>query len=459
MYASLAALARGLRCNVVAGARLAAFLPVRRHDFRVSPADFAVLAAFVGLVALAAGIARGGWPGVVNVAALPLFLAEVPLVLGACVLAAGFLGRRELVLALATALFAIDPAFAVAGTAIALALDAVPAAGMAIGYAFLAWGLAAGLRAVAVLAGPPRDARRLAAMGVIAALFAAFVWIVPRAELWVRYDPAAERAAAAAPSIADEQFFHRQQTLLEEALAQLAPERPGVEDLYFLGVAPYASHDVFAREVAAVRRLFDERFGTVGRSIALVNSPDTLNDTPIATATNLRAALERIGRSMNPAEDVLFLFITTHGDERHELAFELPPLALQQLTPTALARMLADSGVKWKVLVVSACYSGGFVEPLKDANTLVITAADAKSTSFGCASGRDFTYFGRAYFGEALGRTFSFTDAFESARTIVGEQERSERLAPSSPQIFVGNAVPDKLRSIERRLALPQMGP
>jgi hypothetical protein len=108
------------------------------------------------------------------------------------------------------------------------------------------------------------------------------------------------------------------------------------------------------------------------------------------------------------------------------------------------------------VLVVSACYSGGFLEPLKDANTVVITAADAKSTSFGCAAGRDFTYFGRAYFGEALGRTFSFTEAFETARASVGEQERAERLSPSSPQIFIGNAVRDKLASIERRLAMPR---
>jgi hypothetical protein len=157
---------------------------------------------------------------------------------------------------------------------------------------------------------------------------------------------------------------------------------------------------------------------------------------------------------MNPEEDVLFLFITSHGDRRHSLAFELPPLELAQLTPTALARMLVDSGIKWKVLVVSACYSGGFVEPLKDANTVVITAADDRSSSFGCAAGRDFTYFGRAYFNDALAATFSFTEAFESARRAVTEQERAERLSPSSPQIFVGNAIRGKLVSLERRLAM-----
>jgi len=456
MKSSPAVLAHGLRCNVVAGARLAAFLPVRPLDFRVSPADFAVLVAFVGAVAFAASFVRGGWPGYLNTAAVPLFLAEVPLVLAACVVVAAIVGRRELVLGLGTALFALDPVFAAASLALGFALDALPlGAGVPAGFVFLGWGLAATMRALLVFAGW-RGVRTAAAAGVVAALFAGFVEVMPRAELWVHRDLEAERAAAATPSIVDERFFHRQQKLLDEALGRLERERPGIEDLYFVGVAPYASQDVFARELAAVRKLFDERFGTAGRSIALVNSPATLNDAPIATATNLRAALERVGRMMNPEEDVLFLFITTHGDERHELAFDLPPLALQQVTPTALARTLQDSGIKWKVLVVSACYSGGFLEPLKDANTVVITAADAKSTSFGCAAGRDFTYFGRAYFGEALGRTFSFTEAFETARASVGEQERAERLSPSSPQIFIGNAVRDKLVSIERRLAMPR---
>jgi len=453
MKSAVARLAHGLRCNLVAGVRLAAFVPVRPLDYRVSPADFTVLLGFSALLAAAGSFVRGGLPGGFDFGAIPVVLADIPLVLLACVVVAGILGRRELVLGLGTALFASDPLFEVVGTALMFAFDWLsPRVGTALGYAFLAWGFATMLRALLVFGGW-RGVRTAAAGAVLACLFAAFVLVMPRTELWV---PHAPEAAVAEASIADEQLFHRQQRLLDDAIAGLAPERPGVEDLYFVGVAPYSSQDVFARELAAVRKLFDERFGTTGRSIALVNSPATLGDTPIATATNLRAVLERLGRVMNPEEDVLFLFITSHGDRRHELAFELPPLQLAQLTPTALARMLGDSGIKWKVLVVSACYSGGFVEPLKDANTVVITAADAMSSSFGCESGRDFTYFGRAYFDDALARTFSFTEAFEAAKRTVTEQERAERLAPSSPQIFIGNAMRQKLLSLERRLAMPR---
>ena len=132
------------------------------------------------------------------------------------------------------------------------------------------------------------------------------------------------------------------------------------------------------------------------------------------------------------------------------------PLELQQLTPTALGRALNDSGIKWKVLVVSACYSVGFVEPLKDANTVIITAADDKSSSFGCESGRDFTYFGRAYFNDALANTYSFTEAFETAKREVTELERAEGRAPSSPQMWVGDAIRGKLVSLARRLEMPR---
>jgi len=117
-----------------------------------------------------------------------------------------------------------------------------------------------------------------------------------------------------------------------------------------------------------------------------------------------------------------------------------------------LSRLLAESGIKWKALVISACYSGGFVEPLKDDNTLIITAAAADRQSFGCSNEADFTYFGRAYFNEALRRSLSFTDAFDIASRSIATRERAEKLEPSRPQLFAGAPMRDKLAEIEVRL-------
>src|SRR2546428_3147812 len=200
-----------------------------------------------------------------------------------------------------------------------------------------------------------------------------------------------------------------------------------------------------------VKRLFDERFGTAGRSIVLASSSDALEELPIASVTNLSRALARVGRAMNADEDVLFLFLSAHGDSEHRLSAWQPPLELAPLTPTALARMLQDSGIKWRVIVISACYSGGYVEPLRDDNTVIIAAAAPDRTSFGCEAERAFTYFGQADFRDALAQTRSFAQAFEIAKELVAKQEAAEGLQPSRPQMWVGQGIAERLKQLGER--------
>ena len=114
------------------------------------------------------------------------------------------------------------------------------------------------------------------------------------------------------------------------------------------------------------------------------------------------------------------------------------PLHLRDLDPPSLRQMLDAAHIRWRIVVVSACYSGGFIEALKSDTTLVMTAADAHHTSFGCGSESDFTYFGKAYFDQALRKGTSFTGAFEDARRIIEARERGEGKTPSNPQMYVG---------------------
>ncbi|MCX7152240.1 MAG: peptidase [Proteobacteria bacterium] len=453
MHALAASLLRGLRQNVLSGMRLALFLRVRPLDFRVSAEDYVVLFVFNLLVWLGAGMLRVGFPGVFNLSALTIPLLQVPLTLLVCLVIARLYGRRELLLAFALLLIAPDALFEIAGTALQIVLGAQilpPAWAMLFYYAYLAWSLAVILRVVALLAWWNWP-RALAASGLLTALLAVFLFALPRAELW-QAAPQQDDEDGGTASITQEQLFHAQTPLLIAQLDALEPERPGVTDFYFLGMAPFATQDVFGRELAMVDELLGERFDAAGRNILLSNNPGTLGELPIATVTHLRLALARIATVMNPDEDVLFLNITTHGSEGGELAFELPPLQLAQLTPAALSRILAESGIKWKALVISACYSGGFVEPLKDDNTLIITAAAADRQSFGCSNDEEFTYFGRAYFNEALRRSLSFIDAFDIAKAGIAARERAEKLEPSNPQIFVGAAMREKLGELEIRL-------
>jgi len=437
--------------NLRAGARLAFFLPLRVFDFRVSALDYAVLVAFNCLVWVVAAGLRVGFQGELDYSALLVYLATVPLALGAAMLVALVYGMPERLLTLAVALSASDPLFELAGLAlrfiVALVGIGVPAFVLfgrvisLVDVLFLGWVWAVAVRAVAVSAGTRRPQLYQGA-AVVSAMMAIAIFVFPNAELWQA--PADEEETA---PLAEERLFHLQGELIERALAAIRPGRVGVRETYFVGFAPDASEEVFLREMRFVKRQFDERFGTVGRSIALASSYDALEELPIASVTNLSRALERVGKAMNADEDLLVLFVSAHGDREHRLSAWQPPLELAPLTPTALARMLHDSGIKWRVVVVSACYSGGFIEPLRDDNSIIITAAAADRSSFGCEAGRDFTYFGQAYFRDALAKTRSFTEAFEIARKLVTEQEAAEGLTPSLPQMWVGRAIGDIVKA------------
>src|SRR6187402_1059368 len=91
-----------------------------------------------------------------------------------------------------------------------------------------------------------------------------------------------------------------------------------------------------------------------------------------------------------------------------------------------LAQMLRESGIRWRVIVVSACFSGTFVKPLADNHTIVITAAAKNRTSFGCSDQRDLTYFGEAFYRDAMPHATYLRTAFEVARKEIRERERAE---------------------------------
>jgi len=253
-----------------------------------------------------------------------------------------------------------------------------------------------------------------------------------------------------------ERVLAQQPELIKRAIASLAPQRPGVTDLYFVGLAGDYREAVFRREVASVTRLFDNRFGTKGRSLTLVNSPQTIATLPLATPRNLRRILAQIGGIMDREQDVLLLFLTSHGAP-DEFWIDAGPVDADPLSSDDLKEMLNDSGIKWRVLVISACHSGSFINELWDAHTLLITAAREDRTSFGCSSERDWTYFGEAYFDRALRHELSFVTAFDQAEKAIAQREKQDDLTPSLPQMRIGRLIGPKLAELERTVrALPQ---
>ncbi len=266
-------------------------------------------------------------------------------------------------------------------------------------------------------------------------------------------DPYAEYRALDA-----ETLMYSQPAILDKALAQLQPQREKIADIFFVGFAGYATEDVFSKEVGYVKQLLDQRFDTQGHSINLVNHLHTLEHTPLATSTNLALTLKRIGKLMNAEQDVLLLYLTSHGSKNHELSVSFWPLTLNDITPEKLNAMLDEAEIKWRMIVISACYSGGFVKALQGPTTLVATAAAADKTSFGCGTESEFTYFGEAVFKEQLNHQSSFITALQQANVSIGQREVREKLEASMPQLSIGAAIEPKLKQLDKVMLQHQCG-
>lgn len=239
--------------------------------------------------------------------------------------------------------------------------------------------------------------------------------------------------------------------LLNKALAAIPPSTPAIE-LYGLSVGGDGKQSVFLREADYVANLLGKRFGAQG-VVTLVNHRDHLTDRPMATRESLTRTLRTLAERSGP-EDLIFIYLTSHGSSDHQLVLDMPGLKLNDLPASELATLLAPLKDRYKVLVISACYSGGFIPALKDDKTLIMTAARADRVSFGCSEEADFTYFGDALFAKAFQQTDDLKEAFAMASDTVARREKEEQFEASEPQLWAPPAVLNHwkaLRAQQRR--------
>jgi hypothetical protein len=448
--------------NLRGGFRLAFGLPVSLPAFRVSVRQLLLLLALSVLLGAANDYVRAGPHPILSLQAIVYEGFDAALLLLIATILSAAYRQPHLKLALPVVVLAGEPALGIANMIFALPGNQgllfayrMQVAGfwlLMLWIAFIYW------RAVALTLMPraPRYwLRSLAGAALLVAGVAVSIWA---SQPWFYAQPEAAAQQSRYANPASEDVLIKQPQLLYEALTELEDERPGVTDLYFVGFAPYAAEDVFRKDIEVARDLFDDRFDTDGRSVTLINNPATMLDVPFATVSNLRATLSEIGDIIDPDQDVVMVYLSSHGSKDHKLAIEFPPLQLDALAPEALKQMLDDAGIKWRIIVVSACYAGGFIDPLKDEHTLIMTASAADRTSFGCGAESDATYFGDALFQHALRFEDSFVKAFEQAKKQIGERERSEKRQPSNPQIFVGEQMKTKLPKLEAELRARRSG-
>ena len=238
---------------------------------------------------------------------------------------------------------------------------------------------------------------------------------------------------------------------LATTLAGLAPQRRAMVDAYVVSVA-LDSDPVFGREAREAGRVLSRRFDAAGRTIVLGGSdgsgPSAL---PAGSLTSLTLALARVAEVMDKRQDVLVLYTTSHG-AKVGIAYHDGDEGFGLLSPARLAAILDGLGIRNRVLLLSACYSGVFVQPLASPDTALFTAASAERPSFGCMAENDWTFFGDAMINHALRKPQPLGKASDEARAMIGGWEARGGLASSDPQASIGNHVAAWLAPLEARM-------
>ena len=244
--------------------------------------------------------------------------------------------------------------------------------------------------------------------------------------------------AAAMPQI--DELWQAQPQIMAQELEALRPRVAGRANVYAIAVAAQGSQRLFSREAQLALQVASARFGADYRGGVLLSNgmPDLLAH-PLATQDGVAAAARGIASRIDPAQDIVIVYLASHGAPEGWIATSLPTRAtFPPISAASLAAALTQTGIRRRVIIVSACFAASWIPALASDDTIVIAAAAKDRTSFGCDDSRQLTYFGEAFLTGPLARGASLHDAFETARGRVAKWEADERFQPSMPQAFVG---------------------
>ena len=241
---------------------------------------------------------------------------------------------------------------------------------------------------------------------------------------------------------------------LDAALAAVRAQRPGTVDA-FVVVAALDSDPVFGREAREAARVLTRRYDAAGHIILLAGS-DGVSDSelPMGSPATLDLALARVAEVMDPMEDVLILYTTSHGAP-FGIYYNDGDQGYGAVSPTRLWNQLSTLGIRNRLILVSACYAGVFVPMLSSDTTAIVTAAAADRPSFGCQADNDWTFFGDALINTALRRSQPLAAAARETQALIAGWEKDAGLDPSGPQVSIGPGARRWLAALERALPGP----
>lgn len=210
--------------------------------------------------------------------------------------------------------------------------------------------------------------------------------------------------------------------------------------LIFAGVAMHSQSKAFRSDV----RVAEKTVLAIDPNAIVFKldnpTPGQNADWPYATAENLALVLRQVSTMARPVDKIVLL-ISTHGNAGL-LAINFGGRNYPNIDVNWLNQSLAVLRDRPTLLLLSACYSGSFVEPLSSPNRIILTAAAKDRNSFGCEFHSTNTYFIDALLNQPTMMTRSIVQIMEQAKVDVDQRERKQKLSPPSlPQMSIGGAV------------------
>jgi len=153
--------------------------------------------------------------------------------------------------------------------------------------------------------------------------------------------------------------------------------------------------------------------------------------TPVVTDND---AVRAIAEKTAQAPRGCLLYFTSHGGPQ---GMVFGPNRI--LSPTSMATLVRDwCQARPTIVVVSACYSGIFVDGLAAPNRMIMTAARRDRSSFGCSEDATYPYFDACVI-STLPTASDFIALANGVRACVKDREAAEGLSPASePQVSIG---------------------
>lgn len=150
--------------------------------------------------------------------------------------------------------------------------------------------------------------------------------------------------------------------------------------------------------------------------------------------TSASAVVDGITAAATRGTAGCLLYFTSHGAP-NAMVFGVAP----RMTPDMMANIVRSAcGTRPTVVIVSACYSGIFVNALAAPNRMVLTAASRERTSFGCGADETYPWFDGCII-ETLPTASDFLALAAGTRACVARKEAAlGATPPSDPQMFVG---------------------